>query len=171
MITLTAVKNGGFSNATNAKELFNYCRNASYGVCNWLVPAAEGSSYCIACSLNRVIPSLGSDLNLRLWRNMEVAKHRLVYSLLRLHLPLSVDRDGQTEAIVFDFMEDGPTGERVITGHDNGIITINIAEADEAQRVRNKLDLGERYRTLLGHFRHEIGHRSEEHTSELQSLV
>ncbi len=45
-----------------------------------------------------------------------------------------------------------------MTGHDNGVITLNIDEADEAERVKHKTDLGERYRTLLGHFRHEIGH-------------
>jgi len=158
MITLKPVKGTVYSNATNAGEQYNYCRNAEYGVCNWLIPAAPDPSYCIACALNRVIPSLDSDENRLRWKNMEIAKHRLVYSLLRLHLPFHVTKDGKEESIVFDFMADAPDGEKVMTGHDNGIITINIAEADEAERVRNKQDLGERYRTLLGHFRHEIGH-------------
>ena len=158
MITLTRGKGNVFSNALNQQEQYNYCRNAEYGVCNWLLPASPGAEYCIACALNRVIPSLDSDQNRQRWKNMEVAKHRLVYSLLRLHLPFHVVREGKEESIFFDFMADTPNGEKVMTGHDNGIITINIAEADEAERVRNKLDLGERYRTLLGHFRHEIGH-------------
>jgi len=63
-----------------------------------------------------------------------VAKHRLIYSLLRLRLPLRVDHGGQEEAIAFDFMEDVSGVERVMTGHDQGIITINIEEADEAER-------------------------------------
>ena len=158
MITLTAGKENVFSNAKNSKELYKYCRNAEYGVCNWLVPASPEPAYCIACALNHVIPSLTSDQNRLRWKNMEVAKHRLIYSLLRLHLPFEVTKDGKEEAIVFNFMEDMADGEKVMTGHDNGLITINIAEADEVQRVRNKNDLGERYRTLLGHFRHEIGH-------------
>jgi hypothetical protein len=137
---------------------YRYCKNAEYGVCNWLVPASSGDTYCVACTMNRVIPSLTSDQNRGRWRNLEVAKHRLIYSLLRLRLPLRVNRAGQLEAIVFDFKEDVSAVERVMTGHDHGIITINIEEADEAERVRHKLDLGERYRTLLGHFRHEVGH-------------
>ena len=137
---------------------YQYCKNAEYAVCNWLIPANSKSGFCIACTMNRVIPSLEDPTNRLRWKNMEVAKHRLIYSLLRLHLPFEVTNPGKTESIVFDFMADTPNGERVMTGHDNGVITINIAEADEVQRTRNKQDLGERYRTLLGHFRHEIGH-------------
>jgi hypothetical protein len=154
-VTLTMITPGA---------IYRYCRNAGYGTCNWLIPAtaafpsAAASPYCLACALNRVIPSLGSDRNRLRWKNMEVAKHRLIYSLLRLHLPFHVKRGGKEESIVFDFMENASFGEKVMTGHDKGVITINIEEADEAERVRNKLDLGERYRTLLGHFRHEIGH-------------
>jgi len=148
--TLTMMNLGG--------DDYRYCKNAEYGVCNWLVPFASGDPYCIACVMNRVIPTLTSDQNRVRWRNLEVAKHRLVYSLLRLRLPLWVNRGGVEEAIVFDFKEDVSPVERVMTGHDHGIITINIEEADEAERVRHKLDLGERYRTLLGHFRHEVGH-------------
>jgi hypothetical protein len=88
---------------------------------------------------------------------MEVAKHRLIYSLLRFGLPVAPKTDGN-EGIAFDFMADLSPEQRVMTGHDHGVITLNIEEADEAERVRNKLDLGEKYRTLLGHFRHEIGH-------------
>jgi hypothetical protein len=94
---------------------------------------------------------LGSEDNLRLWKNIEVAKHRLIYSLLRLKLPFH-----GSEELEFDFLADGSS--KVLTGHDHGMITLNIEEADEAARVRNRLDLGERYRTLLGHFRHESGH-------------
>jgi hypothetical protein len=154
MITLTPGNGRVFSNATKRAALYNYCQNAEYGVCNWLVPAAEEPGYCIACALNRTVPDLGSDQNRRWWRNLEVAKHRLIYSLLKLQLPFAVNG----EALEFDFLADAPSGEKVITGHDNGLVTINISEADEVQRVRHKLDLGERYRTLLGHFRHEVGH-------------
>jgi hypothetical protein len=45
-----------------------------------------------------------------------------------------------------------------MTGHENGIITIALTEADDIERERRRHDMGEPYRTLLGHFRHEIGH-------------
>jgi len=137
---------------------YKYCRNAEFGVCNWVVPAHSDPGFCVACSMNRIIPSLDNGINQARWRSTEVAKHRLVYSLLRLHLPLSFMHEGREEPLVFNFMTDGANGNRIMTGHDNGIITINIAEADEALRTQNKQELGERYRTLLGHFRHESGH-------------
>jgi hypothetical protein len=150
-VTLTMMNLG-------AGEPYRYCSNAEFGTCNWLVSASSTSSFCLACDLNRVIPSLTSDVNRQRWKSMEAAKHRLIYSLRQLKLPFSVSKGGQEVALAFDFMADIPSGEKVMTGHDNGVITINIEEADEAQRVRHKLDLGERYRTLLGHFRHESGH-------------
>lgn len=136
---------------------FRYCRNADYQVCNWLIPAESEAEFCTACAFNRIIPALHTDSNRLKWKLLEVAKHRLIYSLLRLDLPFETQR-GRPESIFFDFMADIPDGRRVMTGHSNGVITINIAEADEVERTRNKQDLGERYRTLLGHFRHEIGH-------------
>ena len=45
-----------------------------------------------------------------------------------------------------------------MTGHENGIITIALAEADGFERERRRLEMGEPYCTLLGHFRHEVGH-------------
>ncbi|MFI5156967.1 MAG: putative zinc-binding metallopeptidase, partial [Chitinophagales bacterium] len=96
--------------------------------------------------------------NLKRWKSIEVAKHRLVYSLMRLDLPLEAKKDNEEAGIAFEFLADSSAKEKIVTGHDHGVITLNIEEADEAARVRHKLDLGEKYRTLLGHFRHEIGH-------------
>jgi hypothetical protein len=161
MVTLVQDKNNAnaFVDMSRNKNSFKYCQNATYGTCNWLVPLSDPSPFCPACRLNRMIPDLTKEENQKKWRNLEVAKHRLIYALFRLGLPLSAPgENGVTEAIVFDFMEQQSAGEKVITGHDNGTITINIDEADEVQRVKHKLDLGERYRTLLGHFRHETGH-------------
>jgi hypothetical protein len=45
-----------------------------------------------------------------------------------------------------------------MTGHDEGLITLALAEADDAERERRRTAMGEPYRTLLGHFRHEVGH-------------
>ena len=42
--------------------------------------------------------------------------------------------------------------------HDNGVITIALQEADDVERETQRAAMHEPYRTLLGHFRHEIGH-------------
>jgi hypothetical protein len=94
------------------------------------------------------------------WRKIEVAKHRLFYTLLKLRLPL-VTRIEDPEGLGFDFIadQDGGGGHaQVMTGHDSGLITINLAEADDPERERQRFEMGEAYRTLLGHFRHEIAH-------------
>ncbi len=137
---------------------YRFCQNSSYGTCNWLVEKNDSNTFCLACSLNRTIPIL-TDKNAERWKRIEAAKHRLVYSLLKLNLPIKPKaHDDDEVGLAFDFLVDVSMEKRVITGHENGLITLNIEEADEAERVKNKLDLGEKYRTLLGHFRHEIGH-------------
>ncbi len=148
-----------YSPVNNKNEVYRFCSNSIHGTCNWLIPVTQTSPFCIACELNRTIPELSTILNQDKWKRIEIAKHRMVYSLLRLRLPVaakkSVDDIG---GIAFDFMGDMSPAERVMTGHDHGLITLNIEEADEGLRTRHKLDMGEKYRTLLGHFRHEIGH-------------
>ncbi|MEX0759791.1 MAG: putative zinc-binding peptidase [Tistlia sp.] len=139
-----------------------FCANAEHGACNWLVPADGPHAFCRACRLNRTIPDLATPGNLLLWQRLEAAKHRLVYGLLRLGLPLTSRFDDPQGGVAFDFLAgSGPRsqeGQPVVTGHDRGLITIDIAEADEVERARHRQDLAESYRTLLGHFRHEIGH-------------
>jgi hypothetical protein len=149
----------GYTAVNNNTETYRYCSNAAYGTCNWLIPVTQSSDFCIACALNRVIPELSIDKNRKKWKRIENAKHRLVYSLLRLHLAVYPKiSDTDINGIAFDFMGDIAGAEKIMTGHDNGVIALNIEEADEGERVKHKLDLGEKYRTLLGHFRHEIGH-------------
>ncbi len=157
LITLVSEENSFFSNTKNKEQKFRYCKNAEYSTCNWLIPPDHETAFCIACDLNRIIPDLSDSKNLKLWKNIEAAKHRLVYSLLRLKLPVEKKNNDEEKGIAFDFLAES-SSEKVLTGHDNGVITLNIDEADEAERVKHKTDLGERYRTLLGHFRHEIGH-------------
>jgi len=138
-----------------------YCANAEYDVCNWLVRADQAGPYCVACRHNRVVPDLSKDENIGRWRKMETAKRRLFYTLLKLGLPLTT-RPQDPHGLAFDFLSDpaegAPSGPSILTGHDNGLITINIAEADDAERERRRHSMGEPYRTLLGHFRHEVGH-------------
>ena len=49
-------------------------------------------------------------------------------------------------------------GQQVTTGHCEGVITLNVNEADDEERVRRRVALHEPYRTLRGHLRHESGH-------------
>lgn len=138
-----------------------FCVNAQHEACNWLVPVDENEDFCIACRHNRTIPDLSVPGNVERWRRLESAKRRLFYTLLRLDLPLS-RRPDDPNGLAFDFLADAPQGapaaSPVLTGHDNGLITIAIAEADDAERESRRRDMGEPYRTLLGHFRHEVGH-------------
>jgi hypothetical protein len=134
------------------------CGNADAGLCNWLIPATDADAFCPACDLNRTIPDLGIAGNPERWQALEAAKRRLVYALMRLGLPLKSHKEDQDRGLAFDFLADAGQGEPVMTGHDDGLITVNVAEADSAERERRRVELGEPYRTLLGHLRHEVGH-------------
>jgi hypothetical protein len=140
------------------KERYRFCANAEHEVCNWLIHAERADQYCTACRHNRTIPDLSLPGNLAHWRLMEVAKHRLFYTLIKLRLPLATKAENP-DGLAFDFIA-APAAPALppVTGHDNGLITINLAEADDAERERQRHAMDEPYRTLLGHFRHEIAH-------------
>jgi hypothetical protein len=141
------------------EQVYRLCANATHDACNWLVPAGGPSAFCRACRHNRTIPDLGPPEHLLRWQRLEAAKHRLIYGLLRLELPLVSKWEYPESGLAFDFLaDDGPVFQAVATGHARGLITINIAEADDAERERARKDMAEPYRTLLGHFRHEVGH-------------
>lgn len=147
--------------ALSGTEGVTACANAGECACNWT--AQSGKPFCIACALNKTIPDLSIDGNRERWIRVEAAKKRAVYSLLRFSLPVASKADAQDETgLAFDLLADpigaGPGGEHILTGHDNGLITLNVAEADSAERERRRVQMGENYRTLLGHFRHELGH-------------
>jgi hypothetical protein len=143
--------------------LFKKCQNYSQaGVCNWMIPAESPETFCVSCRLNEIIPDLTVAPNRELWGTMEVAKRRLVYSLLSLKLPIPSKKDDPEKGLAFRFLADttNPDGTviRVITGHDGGTITLNVAEADDGAREKLRREMHEPYRTLLGDFRHESGH-------------
>jgi len=156
--TMTALESldGALRALAEPRGRYRYCDNARHGVCNWLV-ADGGEPFCAACRHNRTIPDLARPGNLARWRRIEIAKHRLFYSLLRLSLPLA-SRSEDAKGLGFDFLSDDASAAPVMTGHASGLITINLAEADDAERERRRSQMGEPYRTLLGHFRHEIAH-------------
>ena len=136
------------------------CQNAGQDACNWLVAPSSGERFCVACRHNRTVPDLSLQQNVVAWRKLELAKHRLFYTLIRLGLPTQNRIDDPACGLVFDFLADVPTAQAVpvLTGHENGLITIALAEADDAEREQRRVRMGEPYRTLLGHFRHEVGH-------------
>jgi hypothetical protein len=135
----------------------NYDRE---NVCNWAVPADDPETLCRSCRLTRVIPTLSIPENRIAWFRLEQAKRRMVYTLLAVGLPLARKLQDEDSGLAFEFLQEGQGGDaaRVLTGHDNGLITVNVAEADDVHRERQRTLQHEPYRTLLGHFRHEIGH-------------
>lgn len=157
MVSLTTLKDGSLLEQASGKK-YHYCSNYQYDVCNWVIPDTDPASFCIACSLNRVIPDLTNPKYHNSWAKIEVAKHRLIYALLQWNLPVhskALHEDG----LLFDFLPNPDNNApRILTGHNNGLITINIAEADDVEREMAKNNMDEVYRTVLGHFRHEIGH-------------
>jgi hypothetical protein len=136
------------------------CINAQYDACNWFVPDQTTDAFCLACRHNAVVPDLNVPENLAAWRLLEMAKHRLFYSLLRLKLPLKTALDDPAHGLSFEFLADPPQSNAptVLTGHEEGRITIALIEANDAEREKRRVAMGEPYRTLLGHFRHEVGH-------------
>lgn len=181
MVALDEVAQGQLS-SPQTRRRYRRCANWSeYDGCNWLLYDEEGARYCVACQLNEIVPNLADPTHLALWKRVEAAKRRLLHTLLTLELPL-FPRSEQTSGLAFRFLADSRIGTDVdgppvLTGHASGVITINLAEADEVERVQARQRLGEAYRTLLGHFRHESGHyywdhlvRDTEHLAAFREL-
>jgi hypothetical protein len=140
------------------REKFVRCKNFSdHDTCNWLVRAAENEPYCSSCRLTEIIPDLSDPKNRQAWAQVESAKRRLLYTLRALRLPLASKALDEAAGVSFQFLN-GTEESPVTTGHADGLITLNVAEADAAFRENMREKLGEAYRTVLGHLRHEIGH-------------
>ncbi|GAB3176861.1 putative zinc-binding metallopeptidase [Telluribacter humicola] len=150
-------------------KCFNY---ATHYVCNRMVenPGQLPTQLplCDYCQLTETIPDLSVEGNRAKWYELEVAKRRLLYLLDQLGLPYGSKGEPFKLPLSFDFKEDiEPVkegrgnvrkGEKVFTGHANGKITINLREADSVEREKQRVAFGETQRTLIGHFRHEVGH-------------
>jgi hypothetical protein len=148
------------------------CRNyAEQNVCNRCVPreGKVGPALCDYCRFNHVIPDLTIPVNKSRWARIERAKRRALYDFDFLGLPYGTAADGVSPPLKFDFKTDAKdpalkkyrpvdNGEQVMTGHDNGVVTINLREADPVEREKARIAFGEAHRTLVGHFRHEMGH-------------
>lgn len=123
-----------------------------------MVAANDPNPFCVSCRLNNLIPNLSLPGNLERWYKLEMAKRRIIYTLMRLGLPMEEVPMGNRPALRFNFVGDQDGGLTHLTGHLNGLITINIAEADDAERERRRVNFHEPHRTLLGHLRHEVAH-------------
>ncbi|TKB25874.1 hypothetical protein FCL47_12320 [Desulfopila sp. IMCC35006] len=167
---------GQFFKAAHPEIRYQKCdNNAQFKACNGMVnlntfvPDADAAEVlCFACRFNETIPDLTIVEHIPLWKKMETAKRRALYTLNALPVPLRTISQDPESGLSFDFITDRNVNdhfvsklthhEAVFTGHDCGHITINLAEADDVARSHAKMAMGERYRTLLGHFRHELGH-------------
>jgi hypothetical protein len=139
-----------------------FCANAGLDICNWLIAGDDGNDFCIACRHNRLVPNTGTEEGIDRWRRISQAQRHLFYSLLTWNLPHPDRQQDPQGGLVFDFLEDivESDGDVVpaMTGHEEGLIAIRAAEADDVTREEARAEMNEPYRTLLGHFRHETGH-------------
>lgn len=148
-----------FTSASGETRGYLPCNNAH--ACNWLREAPigqedAGKGLCRSCELTEVTPDLADPTNDAAWRRIESAKRRLLYSLFALRLPVE-SRQQSPAGLAFRFLKGTPE-EPVMTGHADGVITLNVDEAQHAFRENMREKMGEGYRTVLGHLRHEIGH-------------
>jgi len=141
-----------------ASAAYRLCQNEiEHGACAWAVPASDSEPLCAGCRLNRTIPDLSKPDAKRGWLRLEVAKRRMLYTLFELRLPVESQAVKPEGGLAFAFMQSSKQ-EKVLTGQADGLITINLDEADDPRREKIREKMGEAYRTLVGHFRHEIGH-------------
>lgn len=125
--------------------------------CNWLRDLALDTEECFACHVVRRRPEADQD---SAWEKLAQAsspKRRLLVQLAVLGLPVETFRD-QKGGLAFDLLSSKSSGENVTIGHSSGVITIDLAESLDDHREKLRVQLGEPYRTMLGHFRHEVGH-------------
>lgn len=151
-----------------AQPQYRRCANLrTPAACNWLVPLESANEsgtppFCRACRLNRTIPALADPAfpdNGELWARIENAKRRLVSALIALGLPVaSRVWEDPRHGLMFDFLRGTRDTGQIMTGHEDGLITLNVEEADDAVREAARKAMREPYRTLLGHLRHEVGH-------------
>ena len=142
-------------------EPVTLCNNyQTYGVCNGIARVQASAGLCPRCELTRTIPNLSRPGNREAWQRMEQAKARLLYTLRRVGLGWRTRDEDPHHGLSFDFLsdDDNASDEPIIIGHHEGVITLSVQEADDVVREDRRRINHEEYRTLAGHFRHEIGH-------------
>jgi hypothetical protein len=135
---------------------FELCANLHLAKCNWLVVKDPVRRLCASCRLTRTRPDDANTTALDDFADAERAKRRLIAELFELRLPIVGREEDPDYGLAFDLLSSKQ--EKVLTGHHNGVITLDLAEGDDVHREQLRIEMDEPYRTLLGHFRHEIGH-------------
>ena len=162
LVTVEAASDGLWTASNDEEEpraQFRLCAHrTAQAACNWLVPATVPQAICLSCRLTRTVPLLDRPKNADRLRELEAAKRRVLFALQHMDLPLIPKSQDADRGLAFDFLEALPEGPPVVTGHAEGVITLNVAEADDDYREKNRESLGEPYRTVVGHIRHELGH-------------
>jgi hypothetical protein len=157
-MALLVIAKGDQGDHTGAVDADDYqlCANLYVAECNWLVSRDQPGGLCASCGLTLERPNDADADGLAAFARAEAAKRRLVVELHELKLPI-VGRDRDPEqGLGFRLLSSA--FEKVITGHDDGVITLDLAEGDDVHREQLRVEMDEPYRTLLGHFRHEVGH-------------
>jgi len=114
-------------NANASGHLYRMCANyAVHNVCNWMLPAHDPHSLCASCRLTEIIPALSWPWNYTCWYRMEQAKRRLIHTLSALGLVPASKAEDFRQGLAFRFLADSVQTGRVMTGHDSGVITLNI---------------------------------------------
>ncbi len=135
---------------------YQLCANLHLAECNWLVRVSPVPQLCASCVLTRTRPGDDDAKAMAAFAAAEQAKRRLIVELAELGLPI-IDRDRDpAQGLAFDLLSS--EHHAVVTGHQDGVITLDLAEGDDVHREQLRIAMAEPYRTLLGHFRHEIGH-------------
>ena len=130
------------------------CANLNRCGCNWIADPTSSVGLCFSCTLTRTRPADGDAVGLGQYWVAEASKRRLIFGLDELQLPIKVS-DGYV-GLAFDLLSSSQG--KILTGYQNGIITLDLAESNDAHRETLRQSMDEPYRTVLGHFRHEIGH-------------
>jgi hypothetical protein len=152
---MVPVYNGTYLDAGGARWF--RCRTRELSGCNWLVPY-EGEQ-CFSCGLTRTRPPDADLHGLGLYPVAEGAKRHLIAELDRIGLPIVTRAEDPDKGLCFDLLSS--VNEKIIMGHNRGAVTIDLAEGDDVIRVKMQREFREPFRTMLGHFRHEIGHYYE----------
>ncbi len=138
------------------EDRYTLCENLYLAECNWLVETGSAGRLCASCALTRTRPNDRDVKALVPFAAAEMAKRRLIAELHELGLPIIGRDQDHRFGLAFDLLSS--EAEQVFTGHHNGVITLDLAEGNDVHREQLRISMGEPYRTLLGHFRHEIGH-------------
>ena len=159
LLVITSGEDSEHGGAVDSSQ-HHLCANRHVAECNWLVNVTPGlgaaAELCTSCSLTRVRPNDADTAALPAFAAAEKAKRRLVVELIDLKLPIVSRAEDPEYGLAFDLLSSEQ--ETVVTGHHNGVITLNLAEGDDVHPEQLRITMDEPYRTLLVHLRHEIGH-------------